>query len=153
MSEYTPWTHRVAYFETDQMGIVHHSNYIRWFEEARDDVARQMGMDSRLVEAEGIEMPVTFVRCTYRSQARYAERVEVCCHPFYFTGVRLHYDYEARSLDTGALLAHGETGHCFIDRVTRQPLNLKRRMPDYCARITELKENGRMWKAYGEFTI
>lgn len=44
MSEWKPYQHKVQYYETDQMGIVHHSNYIRWFEEARTDYMEKMGM-------------------------------------------------------------------------------------------------------------
>ena len=52
------YTHRVQYYETDQMGIVHHSNYIRWFEEARIDWMRHCGISYREMEKQGIIVPV-----------------------------------------------------------------------------------------------
>lgn len=134
-----PLTHRVAYHETDQMGIVHHSNYIRWFEEARDACVRDEGIDYRQIEARGILMPVTDVRCDYHRPARYGELVSVEARPVRFTGVRLRYEY--RVLDEGGrLLVTGESGHCFISADTRKPLNLKKHMPEYCEVLSRLVE-------------
>ena len=133
----TPWEHRVAYYETDQMGIVHHSNYIRWFEEARDALVRDSGVDYRQVEALGIFMPVVSVACDYRSAAKYGDRVRVRAIPRYFNGVRLRYDYEVLGED-GALIVTGRSEHCFVDAVKRKPLNLKRRMPEYAEALSRL---------------
>ena len=139
---YQPLRRRVAYYETDQMHIVHHSNYIRWFEEARDDCMRQFGIDYTLVEAEGILMPVIGVTCDYKRGATYYETVSLSALPVYFNGVRLRFAYEFYGED-GALLVTGTSAHCFIDARTRKPLNLKRRMPEYCARLEKLiTENG-----------
>ena len=138
MTEKTAYIRRVAYYETDQMGIVHHANYIRWFEEARDAYVRDRGLDYCQVEAEGILMPVTAVTCDYHAPAKYNEVVEVAVHLRFFNGVRLRYEYEVRSRDTGALLVTGSSGHCFIDARSRAPLNLKRRMPAYSAALLEL---------------
>ena len=76
-----PCLHRVAYYETDQMGIVHHSNYIRWFEEARDEVVREYGIDYRQIEARGVLMPVVNVSCDYKSAAKYADQVSIYALP------------------------------------------------------------------------
>ena len=62
------YTHRVQYYETDQMGIVHHSNYIRWFEEARIDWMRHCGISYREMEKQGIIVPVLGVEATYRQK-------------------------------------------------------------------------------------
>ena len=130
--------HRVVYYETDQMGIVHHSNYIRWFEEARDAYVREHGIDYRRIEANGILMPVTDLKCDYRSAAKYWDLAAVTVRVLSFNGVRLRYGYEVRNAETGALVVTGETGHCFIDAGTRRPLILKKHMPDYAAVLLEL---------------
>ena len=52
------YEHQTQYYETDQMGVIHHSNYIRWFEEARIDLMRQMGIGYEEMEAQGIISPV-----------------------------------------------------------------------------------------------
>ena len=135
----TPFIHRVAYYETDQMGIVHHSNYIRWFEEARDEVVREYGIDYRQIEAQGILMPVVNVACDYKSAAKYGDKVSICALPRYFNGIRLRYEYEVRGED-GSLIVTGRSEHCFIDALTRKPLNLKKRMPQYCEALSRLVE-------------
>ncbi len=68
-----PYQHKVQYYETDGMGIVHHSNYIRWFEEARVDFLAQIGMPFEQVEARGIVSPVLRVSCEYKTMARFGE--------------------------------------------------------------------------------
>ena len=135
----TPLIHRVAYYETDQMGIVHHSNYIRWFEEARDEVVREYGIDYRQIEALGILMPGVNVACDYKSAAKYGDKVSVYALPRYFNGIRLRYEYEVRGED-GSLIVMGRSEHCFIDALTRKPLNLKKRMPQYCETLSLLVE-------------
>ena len=61
-----PYERSVYYYETDRMGIVHHSNYIRWFEEARVDFLNQIGYPCSQIEEEGIMMPVLSVSSTYK---------------------------------------------------------------------------------------
>ena len=135
----TPFIHRVAYYETDQMGIVHHSNYIRWFEEARDEVVREYGIDYRQIEAQGILMPVVNVACDYKSAAKYGDKVSIYALPRYFNGIRLRYEYEVRG-ENGSLIVTGRSEHCFIDAQSRKPLNLKKRMPQYCEILSRLVE-------------
>ena len=60
-----PYQHLAKYYETDQMGIIHHSNYIRWFEEARIDFMNQIGLTYKTMEKEGIISPVLEVNCKY----------------------------------------------------------------------------------------
>ena len=69
----TPYRRRVQYYETDRMGIVHHSNYIRWFEEARTDFLRNNGIVYSDLEQSGVMIPVVNVSCRFRTPARYDE--------------------------------------------------------------------------------
>ena len=134
-----PCVHRVAYYESDQMGIVHHSNYIRWFEEARDELVREYGIDYRQIEAQGVLMPVVHVSCDYKRAAKYGDRVSIWAFPRFFNGIRLRYAYEVRGED-GELIVTGNSEHCFIDALTRKPLNLRKRMPEYCETLSRLVE-------------
>ena len=59
-----PYDHKVQYYETDGMGIVHHSNYIRWFEEARVDLLEQLGFGYDRIEEAGYSGPVLEVSCS-----------------------------------------------------------------------------------------
>ena len=132
-----PYARRAFYYETDQMGIVHHSNYIRWMEEARLDLMRQAGLDYRTMEQAGIIMPVTSVECRYKISGHYDEPVFITAIPTEYNGVRAAFRYEIRGED-GRLMAEGSSGHCFLDTETRCPLNLKRRLPEYSAQFEKV---------------
>ena len=72
-----PYLHRAKYYETDQMAIVHHSNYIRWFEDARIEWMEQAGIPYDAVEKRGIIIPVIGVTAEYRSMTHFREQVAV----------------------------------------------------------------------------
>jgi acyl-CoA thioester hydrolase len=129
MSQNDICLHRVQYYETDRMGIVHHSNYIRWMEEGRTEVMRLRGVDYARIEATGILMPVVSVSCDYKHPARFGDAAEIEVKIERFTGVRLEFRYRICLQGTGLLLAEGKSVHCFIDEQTRKPLNLSKRLP------------------------
>lgn len=127
-----PYTHKVQYYETDQMAIVHHSNYIRWFEEARVDWFDQMGLPFAQVEAMGIQIPVVSCSARYHTSVRYGESVRVLLYRERFNGVRLGIRYEVRTPDGETLYATGTSEHCFTDG-RGKILNLRRSHPQICA--------------------
>lgn len=67
----------VRYYETDQMGIVHHSNYIRYFECARNNLMKEGGYPIEQCEAEGVTVPVVSVECSYKHPAKMGDTVRV----------------------------------------------------------------------------
>ena len=134
-----PYLRRVHYYETDQMAIVHHSNYIRWFEEARLDFLNQIGLNYRAMEEQGIIIPVTEVSCNYLISARYDDLLEITPILTQYTGVRMGFRYEVRLHGSGELAATGTSGHCFLDQ-SRRPISLKRRAPELHRMFTELLE-------------
>ncbi len=103
---------RVRYYETDAMGIVHHSNYLRWFELARTEYLRAAGMPYREMEASGTGCPVVAVRCQYHRSARYDDEVQVTCRVSGYTGLRLTMAYDVHC--QGHRLCSGETDHAFV---------------------------------------
>lgn len=120
-------TVRVRYSETDQMGVVHHANYIKWFEVGRTEWLRQLGSDYRSIEERGLLLPVIKVDCRYKSPARYDDVVEIQARCKEYTGVKLTFAYE---LYVGSkLLVTGETAHCWTG-VDFKPVALKRKWPD-----------------------
>lgn len=125
-----PYLRRAHYYETDQMAIVHHSNYIRWFEEARLDYMKQANLNYEEMEADGILMPVTQVNCQYLLPLRFDETAEIVTKLVLFNGVRVCFQYEIYEKETGKLAVKGESGHCFLDAASRRPLNLRKRRPD-----------------------
>ena len=127
--ELKPYRRTVQYYETDQMAIVHHSNYIRWFEEARLDQLTQLGIHYPLLESKGIIIPVVDINCSYLVSARYGDEVSIIPKLVQYSGVRMVYQYEVRHCTTNQLLATGSSTHCFLDE-QRRPISLKRREPD-----------------------
>jgi len=70
---------RARYAETDQMGIVHHANYLVWCEQARTDHMRQLGVSYRAMEESGLRLPVVEASVRYRQPTRYDDLVQVSC--------------------------------------------------------------------------
>lgn len=126
---YRPYIRTANYYETDQMGIVHHSNYIRWLEEARMDWMTQMGLDYVKMEKMGIIIPVLAVQCTYRVVTKFNETVMIIPKLDKISGVKFKISYRILNPDTGELHNTAETEHCFLDRDFK-PLFLKREYPD-----------------------
>ena len=119
------YEHKTQYYETDQMGIIHHSNYIRWFEEARTDLLRQMGISYEELEAQGILCPVLHVTCDYRSMTRFGETVLIIPILKSYNGIKMTIEYSVTDKETGELRCVGETRHCFLSREGK-PVALKK---------------------------
>ena len=132
-----PLFHRVSYFETDQMGIVHHSNYIRWMEDGRTDYMRQNGVDYAWMETQGVIMPVVSVSCDYKESAFFDEIAEIRTRVAFFNGVRLKFEYEILN-EKGHVLVLGKSEHCFLDKELRRPINLYRKLPECCEKTARL---------------
>jgi acyl-CoA thioester hydrolase len=107
---------RVRYAETDQMGIVYHSNHFIWFEIGRVELLRQLGFSYRTMEAEDqCYIAVVDARCRYRVPARYDDEVIVRTHLKNVRESVIHFAYELVRLEDGTLLAEGETTHIVTD--------------------------------------
>ncbi|MCD8005167.1 MAG: acyl-CoA thioesterase [Oscillospiraceae bacterium] len=137
-----PWWYprKVQYYETDKMSIVHHSNYVRWLEEARLEYSALHGVSYERMEAEGIMMPVLEVRCRYRAPMRFGQTAQVYTRLAAFNGVRVKYEYEIHCLETGELVLQGYSCHCFVDADSRRPLNLKTRHPEFYQLTAQMLE-------------
>ena len=85
---------KIQYYETDRMGIVHHSNYIRWMEEARIDALAQIGIPYDKIEAAGILIPVLEASCEYRISFRFGEEFSIRVLPDRFSGIKMSMKYE-----------------------------------------------------------
>ena len=103
---------RVRYYETDAMGIVHHSNYLRWFELARTEYLRDIGTPYRDMEESGIASPVLEAHCRYIHPARYDDRITVKVRMTDYTAVRVELTYEVYR--EGEMISEGWTRHAFV---------------------------------------
>lgn len=109
-----PISHMVHYYETDKMGVTHHSNYIRWMENARIDYLGQIGCGYAECEAMGLTAPVTGFSCRIKSSTRFGDEVLISARILKYTGVRLNFFYRVTRPD-GSAVAEGETDHCFLN--------------------------------------
>ena len=110
-----PYLHQVKYYETDKMTVAHHSNYIRWMEEARVDLLDQIGFSYDKMEKMGVISPVIAVRCSYKYPCHFNDTVRIVTRMIRYSGVRFVMSYEMTDAQGGRLLATGETEHCFTD--------------------------------------
>src|SRR5271169_3361079 len=107
---------RVRYAETDQMGIVYHSNHLIWFEVGRVELMRQMGFSYRDLEREdGRFIAVAEVRCRYRAPVYYDEEILIRTRLKNVRESVVVFGYELVRADSKALLAEGETTHIVTD--------------------------------------
>lgn len=124
------YKHKVQYYETDQMKIVHHSNYIRWFEEARIDYMEQIGMPYNEMEEKEIISPVLGVEAEYLRMVHFGDTVSISVSVREYNGIKLAISYEVMDEKTGMVHCRGITRHCFLNSKGR-PISLKRNYPYY----------------------
>lgn len=111
---------RVRYAETDQMGVVYHSNYLVWMEIGRVELVRSLGISYKdLEEKEGLCLAVLDVSCRYRSPARYDQEIVVETRIAGSTARGVEFAYRIRSTDPDKLLAEGSTRHMWLNREWR----------------------------------
>ena len=109
-------TFRVRYAETDQMGVVYHSNYLVWFEVGRVEMLRQLGFTYREMEAQDdTHIAVADLRCRYKAPARYDDRIRIRSRLLNVRESLLHFGYEILRDEDNTLLAEGETTHIVVD--------------------------------------
>jgi acyl-CoA thioester hydrolase len=120
------------YYETDQMGIIHHSNYIRWLEETRIEMMKEFGISYREMEEKGIICPVLSVSCQYKHMVHFDDTVEIKPIIVKYNGIKFELEYEITDFATGELRTIASSSHCFLNSDGR-PISLKR----YCPKIHE----------------
>ena len=128
------YQHKVQYYETDRMGIVHHSNYVRWMEEARMDCLRQLGCSYERMEELGVISPVTSVECKYKMTTTFAEVIDIEVQVAEFKGIKLKLKYVMRRGED--VVFEGYSEHCFLDK-TGKLISLKKEYPDFFKAMTE----------------
>lgn len=116
---------KINYYETDKMGVVHHSNYIRFMEEARCSWLESIEMPFATLEENGITIPVLGVNCSYKYHVTFGDIIVI--KPFIkeYSGVRMTVGYDVKDKKTGRTILVGETKHCFTDK-NLKPINLKK---------------------------
>ena len=129
------YIHKVQYYETDKMGITHHSNYIKWMEEARIDFLEQIGFGYDKVEALGIISPVVSVECRYKAVTKFPEEVMIDVFVESFNGIRLTLGYDMKNKE-GKTVCKAKSEHCFMNAEGRL-IDIAKVQPEFYKAVNE----------------
>ncbi|MBL4934596.1 acyl-CoA thioesterase [Clostridium sp. YIM B02515] len=130
---------KVRYAETDQMGIVHHSNYYVYFEAAREDFILGAGISYKEIEDRGIMMPLVETQCRYIEGAKYADELIIETSLQELSPVKVVLEYKVIRVEDGRLISKGKTIQTFVDSRSFKIVNLKRYNTDLWERFERLK--------------
>lgn len=115
----------INYYETDKMGVVHHSNYIKFLEEARCYWMKSFGLPFEVLEENGITIPVLAVNCEYKCHVTFGDTLVIKPYMKEYTGVRMTVGYDVTDKKTGKPVIMAETKHCFTNK-NLKPVSLKK---------------------------
>ncbi len=133
----TAFERKINYYETDKMGVVHHSNYIRFLEEARCYLLDKIELPFSLLEENGITIPVLGVNCEYKYHITFGDIIQIKVFVKEYSGVRMTVGYDVKDKETGRTVLVGETKHCFTN-VNLKPINLKKHKPEFSYKLEKL---------------
>ena len=126
---------RAQYHETDQMGIIHHSNYVKWMEEARIRFLEEMGIDYRRLEESGIISPIVGISVQYKKTVHFDDEVHIGVYVKKYNGIRLELGYEMRDQADGAVCTTASSQSCFTKNGVI--VSLKKERPELDAKVRE----------------
>lgn len=129
------YTHKVNYYETDKMGITHHSNYVRYMEEARISFLEQIGYSFDKLEAEGIASPVIHIECNYKKTTTFPDEIEIEVVVAKLSALKLTFGYTYKV--KGEVVFTATSSHCFLDE-KGAPVIVEKKYP---ALFDELKKH------------
>ncbi|MDR1985153.1 MAG: acyl-CoA thioesterase [Prevotellaceae bacterium] len=125
---------RVRYYETDKMGIVHHSNYVRYYEYARTEMMIHLGFSYGTMEKEGVAMPVISVSSRYIKPAYYEDELTIRVMLKDLPMAKIHFFYEIFN-QHGELINTGETILSFTNMTTNRPCRPPQHLTDIIKKV------------------
>ncbi len=128
------------------MGVVHHSNYLRYLEEARYIWMEEMGLPYPEFERQGVIIPCTTAEESFLGFLRYGDVFSVHMELYRFTGLRMYFRYQVYNEMTGELCLEAETVHYTTTREDYKPTSIKRSHPQLFEKISELVSDTREQK-------
>jgi acyl-CoA thioester hydrolase len=128
----------VRYAETDQMGIVHHSNYPVWFEAGRTEFFSKLGINYSNIENSGYLLPLTHMTVEFKNAAKYEDEIIIKTKLVSLTCVRTEFAYEVFNSITGVLYAIGSTNHAWTNKELK-PVNIETKAPEVYALLKKSK--------------
>lgn len=131
-----PHIHKIQYYETDKMGVTHHSNYIRFMEEARLTYMDDNAFSYARLEELGIISPVIGVECEYKNTSTYPDVLSIETQVIEYNGFKLKLQYTMKNQD-GKLVAIGTSKHCFLSKEGKI-VSIKKTVPELDEKLKEL---------------
>ena len=125
-----PYCRKANFYETDQMGVIHHSNYIRWFEEARTDFLEQIGYPYSKINENGIDIAIINFYCECKAMVYFGDTVHIHISISEIKNMKMTVDYKVINAATGEVCTLGKTQHFFYDNNKKAPVSLKKTLPD-----------------------
>ena len=127
---------KINYYETDKMGVVHHSNYIRFLEEARCYWMEKIEIPFSALESKGVTIPVLGVNVEYKHHVTFGDTIVIKVIIKEYSGVRMTVSYDVRDKKTGEKVIEAETKHCFTN-IELRPVSLKKYAPEFEEKFKE----------------
>lgn len=127
------------YSETDQMGVIHHSNYLSYFEVARTNLFDEVGYSYRILEEEGVLLPVTEAHCKYKKAIKFNEKIIIKAEIDYIKRIKIGFKYTIYRKSDREVLAIGSTGHGFVNKQL-QPIRFKTLNEEFQEVLNKLKK-------------
>ncbi len=123
------YTRKVQYHETDKMGITHHSNYIKWMEEARISCLEQLGIPFEQLEEIGVASPVVGLNIEYKHPSTFGDVISIEISLEKYNGVKMEIGYQMKNGKTTEPIAIASSTHCFI--LNNRICSLKKAAPKF----------------------
>lgn len=131
---------KVNYYETDKMGVVHHSNYARYLEETRIDLMAKWGVPYEYFEDRGLMIPVLELKSAFKSSARFGETLRIVAAITKVSLMKFQFSYKIYDEKMEVVKHTAESTHCFVDSEFK-PVSLKKIMPEMYEKMLELQDN------------
>ncbi len=130
----------VLYTEIDRMGIVHHSNYLLWFERSRRDYLRKAGISNSKISGLGFFLPLIELECRFKRPAKYGDDLQVITKISSMSCVKTVFEYEVLEKAKGKLIATGKTVHVWTNpRV--EPIDIEKEAPEVYRQLKRFSES------------
>lgn len=120
------YKHIVKYYECDKMGVTHHSNYIRFMEEARIEWMDQLGYGFERMEAEAVVSPVITISCNYKHPTTFKDEIKIDLKVKEMSQLKISFEYVMTVFDR--VVCTATSTHCFIEN--NRPVSLEKRFPE-----------------------
>lgn len=133
-----PYEHHTKYHETDQQGIIHHSNYVKWMEDARMNLMEQLGLGYKQMETMELVSPVLSMSVEFRSVVKFDDTVVIDTQLIAYDGYKMEIAYRIYDKKTGEDRAVAKSKHCFVNK-SGMPISLKRVYPELDTKFFEFK--------------